>query len=228
MKADKGKMKKYAAGGTSSSSSAAAALKAKRDAFRADQQAKIKADWEAKNPDYDYATRQMKPAAAAAFKAKQDAFRADQKAKQDAFKADQQAKVKADWQSKNPGRDYAAHQAEQARLQRNYANLRANPPPNMDPGARARLGIPAATPPIKKPTIVEGPQNKPVLSPQTKPTIQQPIKRPPLSSLGPNAKGPALISQTKPAGMRSGGSVSSASKRADGIATKGKTRGKFV
>jgi hypothetical protein len=32
----------------------------------------------------------------------------------------------------------------------------------------------------------------------------------------------------KPKGMKKGGSVSSASKRADGCATKGKTRGKFV
>lgn len=222
MKADKGKMKKYAAGGTSSSSSAAAAaLKAKRDAFRADQQAKIKADWEAKNPDYDYATRQMKPAAAAAFKAKQDAFRADQKAKQDAFKADQQAKVKADWQSKNPGRDYAAHQAEQARLQRNYANLRANPPPNMDPGARARLGIPAATPPIKKLTPPVPAQTG--SSVQNKPAMLQPQPAAPTAPRPPGMRSGGSVKR-----YASGGSVSSASKRADGIATKGKTRGKFV
>jgi hypothetical protein len=34
--------------------------------------------------------------------------------------------------------------------------------------------------------------------------------------------------EEKPKKMRSGGSVSSASKRADGCAVKGKTRGKFV
>jgi hypothetical protein len=33
---------------------------------------------------------------------------------------------------------------------------------------------------------------------------------------------------TKPKGMKKGGSVSSASKRADGCATKGKTRGKMI
>lgn len=41
-------------------------------------------------------------------------------------------------------------------------------------------------------------------------------------------KGYEAYEKTKPKGMKSGGKVSSASSRADGIAQRGKTRGKMV
>lgn len=48
-----------------------------------------------------------------------------------------------------------------------------------------------------------------------------------LKMLGADAVMPGMAAG-KAAGMKKGGSVSSASKRADGIATKGKTRGRMV
>jgi hypothetical protein len=48
-----------------------------------------------------------------------------------------------------------------------------------------------------------------------------------LKKLGAEAVMPGM-SGAKAAGMKKGGKVSSASKRADGIATKGKTRGRMI
>jgi hypothetical protein len=48
-----------------------------------------------------------------------------------------------------------------------------------------------------------------------------------LKMLGAESVMPGTIAG-KAAGMKKGGSVSSASKRADGCATKGKTRGKYL
>jgi hypothetical protein len=65
------------------------------------------------------------------------------------------------------------------------------------------------------------PAAKPVAKPVAKP-IARPTSKP---AKGPLSQGPINSGLFR---MKSGGSVSSASKRADGCAVKGKTRGKFV
>jgi hypothetical protein len=84
---------------------------------------------------------------------------------------------------------------------------------------------------MRTPTGIRGTLNNDAFGP---PTLG------PGAPLPSNTPNPAIISQPPMGadynagadimggGMKKGGSVSSASKRADGIATKGKTRGKYI
>lgn len=85
-------------------------------------------------------------------------------------------------------------------------------------GAKPRVNPRQVTPGVSNPT--GGPLIKPPLVP---PSTPKPGTKPPTvmpAGMNPNFKGFGIGSK-----MKNGGKVSSASKRADGCATKGKTKG---
>jgi hypothetical protein len=85
------------------------------------------------------------------------------------------------------------------------------------PGGSITLGVTESAPAKKKPMPVI---KKGDMSPETKALPDEVVKPP--KGIGKSEN------DMEPRKYKKGGSVSSASKRADGIATKGKTRGRMI
>ena len=80
----------------------------------------------------------------------------------------------------------------------------------------------------KPPQDIDG-GSAPMKRPMPKPpmAMKKPMPKKPMMPMAPKPRGVPSEAPTMP-GMKKGGSVGSASKRADGIATKGKTKGTMV
>ena len=93
------------------------------------------------------------------------------------------------------------------------------------PGTKPTLMPAAPTRPGVKPTITGAPA-----TPMTPKPAPMPMAgtRPGVTTGGPKPAPAGMMGLGRRMGMKKGGKVSSASKRADGIAVKGKTRGRMV
>lgn len=93
----------------------------------------------------------------------------------------------------------------------------------LKPGTKVRPRVPVVP---RTDNIIDGGPRGPAPKPAgygAKPAIPTPVSGPPSNMANPTQK----IANYMAKGMKKGGSVGSASKRADGIATKGKTKGKI-
>ena len=77
----------------------------------------------------------------------------------------------------------------------------------------------------KPPQDIDG-ASAPMKKPMPKPPMKKPMPKKPMMPVAPKPRGAAPDESVMPApAFKKGGSVGSASKRADGIASKGKTKG---
>jgi hypothetical protein len=78
---------------------------------------------------------------------------------------------------------------------------------------------------MQVPQDIDG-ASAPMKKPMPKPMPKKPMPKKPMMPMAPKPRGAAPDESVMPApAFKKGGSVGSASKRADGIATKGKTKG---